>query len=204
MPVVSLCHDDCDCKPKRRHNRYGRRRSKCKRGYQPLSSRCRTSTIASAGAIVVAMHVATSPKCASALSSWIDAKTGVDIVSTTTRPFTTGTPPAVSPLVAPRAPSSAHGYGDLVDSIPCLGHASSDDSSSSNNGTRTPRRINYFVVGTSHFRCNSADEVERIIREIGPDGVIQTCMLKVANKLTFRVRRERADFGFLADEGQIL
>ena len=121
---------------------------------------------------MVAMHVATSPKCASALSSWIDAKTGVDIVSTTTRPFTTGTPPAVSPLVAPRAPSSAHGYGDLVDSIPCLGHASSDDSSSSNNGTRTPRRINYFVVGTSHFRCNSADEVERIIREIGPDGVV--------------------------------
>ena len=67
-----------------------------------------------------------------------------------------------------------------LNSTPCLGHASidasgslSDDSNSNNHGTGTPRRmINYFVVGTSHFRCNSADEVERIIREIGPDGVV--------------------------------
>lgn len=118
--------------------------------------------------------IATSPKFAIALS-WIDAtrKTGVDRVSTTTRSSTTDTPPAVSPLGALPPSASAHGYGDLVDSIPCLGHASSDGNSNGNNGT--PRRINYFVVGTSHFRCDSADEVERIIREIGPDGVIQIC-----------------------------
>ena len=89
-----------------------------------------------------------------------DAETDACAGSTISRSFTTGTSP--------------------LNSTPCLGHASIDasgslsgDSNSNNNGTGTPRRmINYFVVGTSHFRCNSADEVERIIREIGPDGVV--------------------------------
>ena len=171
-------HDDSECKPKRHHSRPNGRRSQCKRSCRLLSSRCacRSRTIASAGAII-AVIAASASKHANALSlidaaratgtpftrgrcTAGDAETGASAVSTISRSFTTGTSP--------------------LDSTPCLGHASidasgslSDDSNNNNNGTGTPRRmINYFVVGTSHFRCNSADEVERIIREIGPDGVV--------------------------------
>ena len=189
-------HDDCECKPKRHRSRYNRRRSQYKRSYQRLSSRCRDTTIVSAGAIIVAIAATASCHRANALSlinaarratetgtsrsrhTASDAKTAA--VSTTPRSFTTGMPPAASFLALPSA-ASVHDYmyGDLVDSTPCLGHAStdasgplSDDSNNSSNRNGTPRRINYFVVGTSHFRCDSAGEVERIIREIGPDGVV--------------------------------
>ena len=175
-------HDDSECKSKRRRNRPGRGRSQCKRSCQLLSSRCacRSRTIASAGSII-AVIAASASNHAHAFSlidaaratgnpstrgrsrcTAGDAETGACAASTILRSFTTGT--CTSPLNA----------------TPCLGHASidasgslSDDSNSNNHGTGTPRRmINYFVVGTSHFRCNSADEVERIIREIGPDGVV--------------------------------
>ena len=68
--TMTLCDDKGDGKPKRRCNRPNRGRAQCKRSYQLLSSRYRA--IASAGAILVAMHVATSPSRANALS-WIDA-----------------------------------------------------------------------------------------------------------------------------------
>ena len=189
--TMTLCDDKGDGKPKRRCNRPNRGRAQCKRSYQLLSSRYRA--IASAGAILVAMHVATSPSRANALS-WIDAaratgdagrcsasdaKTGA--VSTISRSCATGTctSPAASSLGVLPSSASAHGYVGLVDSTPCLGHAStgtsmysSDALSGDSTRNGTPRRINYFVVGTSHFRCDSADEVERIIREIGPDGVV--------------------------------
>ena len=64
---------------------------------------------------------------------------------------------AIFAIIGDDTPAHLH----LVDSSPCLGHASAP-------ATRT----NYFVVGTSHFRCDSAAEVERIIREIRPDGVV--------------------------------
>ena len=171
-------HDDSECKPKRHHSRPNGRRSQCKRNCRLISSRCacRSRTIASAGAII-AVIAASASNHANALSlidaaratgtpstrgrcTAGDVETGACAVSTISSSFTTVTSP--------------------LDSTPCLGHASidasgslSDDSNSNNNGAVTPRRmINYFVVGTSHFRCNSADEVERIIREIGPDGVV--------------------------------
>ena len=171
-------HDDSECKPK--HSPNGRR-SQCKRNCRLISSRCacRSRTIASAGSII-AVIAASASNHANALSlidaaratgtpstrgrcTAGDVETGACAVSTISSSFTTVTSP--------------------LDSTPCLGHAastcmySSDDALSdgnNNNSNRNgrPRRINYFVVGTSHFRCDSADEVERIIREIGPDGVV--------------------------------
>ena len=39
----------------------------------------------------------------------------------------------------------------------------------SNNNTTI---VNYYVIGTSHFRCNSYREVSALIKEIRPDGVV--------------------------------
>jgi hypothetical protein len=47
----------------------------------------------------------------------------------------------------------------LSPSHPCLGRA-------------TVYKTNYFVIGTSHFRCQSAQEVKSLIRDIKPDGVV--------------------------------
>ena len=159
------------------------------------SRRRRTTAIAPAqmGAIIAAIAAATTgPSHHANALSLIDAtarattagvgtangaKQSTDI--TASRLLTTGRPPSLH-----AASAQSYGrYGDLVDSTPCLGHAastcmhSSDDALSdgnNNNSNRNgrPRRTNYFVVGTSHFRCDSANEVERIIREIGPDGVV--------------------------------
>ena len=51
----------------------------------------------------------------------------------------------------------------------CIGRLSTTDTKASNNSTTT---VNYHVIGTSHFRCNSHKEVSALIRGLKPDGVV--------------------------------
>ncbi len=51
----------------------------------------------------------------------------------------------------------------------CIGRVSTTDTKASNNITTT---VNYHVIGTSHFRCNSHKEVSALIRRLKPDGVV--------------------------------
>jgi len=116
--------------------------TRCASTGTPRICRRRGSSLASAA---VATMAASHCRYANALSP---TKSRVGAASSPTSPSLL--PLALTP-----------GHRRLVDSSPCLGHASAPD-----------KRTNYFVVGTSHFRCDSAAEVEQIIREIRPDGVV--------------------------------
>ncbi len=52
------------------------------------------------------------------------------------------------------------------------------------------RSLEVFVIGTSHFRCNSAHEVTSLIEEVRPDGVV----LELDPERTLRLTKRHAGF----------
>jgi hypothetical protein len=54
----------------------------------------------------------------------------------------------------------------------CLPNNSNSNSNNNNNNSNKTKRINYYVIGTSHFSCNSYNEVSALINLVQPDGVV--------------------------------
>jgi hypothetical protein len=70
-------------------------------------------------------------------------------------------------IVAPphqSKPLASFNFDEIInDSSPHIGFV---------NATTTARSLEVFVIGTSHFICNSAQEVTQLIEQVQPDGVV--------------------------------
>jgi hypothetical protein len=76
-------------------------------------------------------------------------------------------PCCYSIIVAPphqSKPLASFNFDEIInDSSPHIGFV---------NATTTARSLEVFVIGTSHFICNSAQEVTQLIEQVQPDGVV--------------------------------
>lgn len=58
------------------------------------------------------------------------------------------------------------------------------------NATTTTRSLEVYVIGTSHFRCNSVQEVTQLIEQVQPDGVV----LELDPERVIRLTKQFAGF----------
>ena len=98
--------------------------------------------------------------------------------------------PALSLRLAPTAtnPLTPSQLNKIIQS-PHIGYSYVTDESKS---------LEVFVIGTSHFRCNSAQEVSSLINEVQPDGVV----LELDPERVLRLTKQYAGFDEMGQQQQ--
>lgn len=90
-------------------------------------------------------------------------------------------PPSKSPTSSSTQTTSCNTYGDIINS-PHIGYINDPS-----------KKLQVFVIGTSHFRCSSAAEVTSLITQVQPDGVV----LELDPERVLRLTKQY--YGFDAD-----